>query len=144
MKLLLRYLFPTGMYAVRASVLLLVFRLFFGALLFSHGVQKLAGFASLGGGFPDPLHVGSALSLSLAIFGELVCSVCFMLGFLHRLCLLPMAFTMAVACFVVNGGSFAGGGELAFVYLGVFVILFFAGPGRFSLDRVLLDWLRRR
>jgi doxX subfamily len=46
---------------------------------------------------------------------------------------------MCVAFFVANGGSIAEG-ELAFVYLLVFVLLFFAGPGRFSVD----GWLAKK
>ena len=50
-----------------------------------------------------------------------------------------MIFTMCVAFFMAHGGSIAQG-ELAFVYLVVFVLLFFAGPGRFSVD----GWLAKK
>ena len=102
-------------------------------------LQKLEEFEQMSGGFPDPLGLGSALSLSLAIFGELVCSLALVVGVLSRLVLLPMIFTMCVAFFMAHGGSMAEG-ELAFVYLVVFVLLFFAGPGRFSVD----GWLAKK
>ena len=38
----------------------------------------------------DPLGIGSQLSLVLAIFGEMVCSMAFIFGFLYRLAMLPM------------------------------------------------------
>lgn len=102
-------------------------------------LAKLEGFEQMSAHFPDPLGVGSSLSLALAIFGELVCSLAVVFGVLSRLALLPMIFTMCVAFFVAHGGSIAEG-ELAFVYLVVFVLLFFAGPGRFSVD----GWLAKK
>ena len=99
-------------------------------------MQKLQGFESLSATFPDPLGIGSQLSLSMAIFGELVCSTAVIFGFLTRLAIIPMAFTMTVAFFITHGGSLAEG-ELAFAYLVVFVLLFFAGPGKYSIDGLL-------
>ncbi len=51
----------------------------------SHGVQKWANYDVMSGSFPDPLGIGSQLSLVLAICGELVCSLAFIFGFLYRL-----------------------------------------------------------
>ena len=114
-------------------------KIFVARLLASHGLQKLEGFEQMSGSFPDPLGLGSGLSLLLAIFGELVCSLALVVGVLSRLVLLPMIFTMCVAFFMAHGGSMAEG-ELAFVYLVVFVLLFFAGPGHFSVD----GWLAKK
>jgi putative oxidoreductase len=43
---------------------------------------------------------------------------------------------MATAFWLIHGARLKGdnNGELAFLYLGVFVALFIAGAGRFSLD----------
>ncbi len=48
----------------------------------NHGIQKWTNFQELSAVFPDPLGVGSPLSLGLAIFGELACSMAFIIGFL--------------------------------------------------------------
>lgn len=75
----------------------------FGVLLLSHGIAKVNDFAALSEVFPDPLGLGSRISLTLAIFGELFCSVGFIVGAFYRLALIPMIFTMCVALFVVHG-----------------------------------------
>ena len=49
----------------------------FGGLLFSHGIAKWSNFDTMSTMFPDPLGIGSSASLSLAIFGEVICSLGF-------------------------------------------------------------------
>ena len=139
MNKLLRFLLPDVQQSSKTATLLLVARVGFALLFAVHGCQKLQGFEQMAGQFPDPLGLGSSLSLSLAIFAELFCSLALMLGVLSRLALLPMIFTMCIAFFVTHGGSLAEG-ELAFVYLVAFILLFSAGPGRFSVD----GWLSKR
>jgi putative oxidoreductase len=129
-----KFLFPSVHDDKRLSVVLLVFRLVFGLLLASHGVQKLMAFSQMSGVFPDPLGLGSQLSLSLAIFGELFCSIAFIFGFLYRLSMIPMIFTMWVAFFIIHAGMPFQDKELAYVYLLVFLILYISGPGRYALD----------
>ncbi|MCI6550417.1 MAG: DoxX family protein [Prevotella sp.] len=133
---ILNWLLPAKDQNSKVATLLLAARVIFALLLASHGLQKLQGFESLSATFPDPLGIGSQLSLSMAIFGELVCSTAVIFGFLTRLAVIPMAFTMTVAFFITHGGSLAEG-ELAFAYLVVFVLLFFAGPGKYSIDGLL-------
>lgn len=79
--MLYRFLFPVRPEGAKTSLLLLAARVIFGVLLMSHGLQKWAGFAQMADVFPDPLGVGSRFSLMLAIFGELVCSFGFLIGF---------------------------------------------------------------
>lgn len=137
MNILYRFLFPEKPKSRYFSIFLLALRILFGILLLSHGIQKWAHFLSLSTTFPDPLGIGSVFSLSLAIFAELFCSIFFIAGFLYRLVLLPMIATMAIAFIFVHSGSVANGGELAFIYLAMFVLLYIAGPGRYSFDRVI-------
>ncbi len=133
---ILNYLFPCKKEEVKVSSLLLATRVIFGLLLASHGLQKLMNFSMMSSQFPDPLSIGSKLSLALAIFGELACSIAFIAGFLTRLAVIPMIFTMSVAFFTVHGGSIASG-ELAFAYLMVYLLMFFAGPGSYSIDGLI-------
>lgn len=118
------------------SWFLLALRLLFGGLLLMHGIMKIIDFYVLSVSFPDPLGIGSTYSLALAIFAEAACSCAFILGLLFRLSLLPMITTMAVAFWGVHGGSISGG-ELAFVFLVVFILLWISGPGLFSIDKLL-------
>lgn len=95
----------------------------------SHGIAKLQNFEALSATFPDPLGVGSRVSLVLAVFGEVVCAAGCVAGLLYRLALIPMVFTMCVAFFAVHGGDSFAARELALVYLVVFVLMYAAGPG---------------
>lgn len=97
--MLKRLLFPAKPDGTATSAMLLIARIVFGILLMNHGIQKWTNFQELSAVFPDPLGVGSPLSLGLAIFGELACSMAFIIGFLYRLAMIPMVFTMAVAFF---------------------------------------------
>lgn len=128
MNAILRFLFPAAPSGAGASWLLLAARIVFGTLLMTHGIAKWHDFDSLSASFPDPLGVGSPVSLSLAIFGEVVCSLGFITGTLYRLALLPMIFTMCIAFFSVHSGDPFAVREMAMLYLAAFVLLWFAGP----------------
>ncbi|MGI6814506.1 DoxX family protein [Bacteroides sp. KG156] len=130
-----QFLFPAKPNEKAVSAILLLARIVFGILLMVHGIQKWTSFQDLSAVFPDPLGVGSPLSLGLAIFGELACSAAFIAGFLYRLSMIPMIFTMAVAFFIIHGNDPFATKELAFVYLIVFVLMYIAGPGRYAADR---------
>ena len=120
------------------DVALLVLRLWLGlSLLVLHGWGKLTTFQQMADKFPDPLNVGHRTSLILALTGEVLCSILVVLGLFTRFAALGSAITMAVAFFLVHKASLkagAGSGELAYVYLCGFVVLFIAGAGQFSLD----------
>ena len=128
------FLFPTKPNTTKVSLFLLAVRIIFGILLMNHGIQKWSNFQEMSAVFPDPLGIGSPLSLGLAIFGELVCSMAFIIGFLYRLAMIPMIFTMIVAFFVIHANDVFAVKELAFIYLVVFVLMYIAGPGKFSID----------
>ena len=74
MSAVLNFLFPGEPRDSRSSWLLLAARVVFGLLLMSHGIAKLQNFEALSATFPDPLGVGSRVSLVLAVFGEVVCA----------------------------------------------------------------------
>ena len=57
-------------------------------------------------------------------------------GLLHRVVLIPMIIAMGVAFFDVHDAMMPEG-ELALIYLVIFIILFFTGPGRYSLDYLI-------
>ncbi len=90
---ILRFLFPDKPYTAGNSWLLLAARIIFGGLLMSHGIAKLQNFEALSATFPDPLGVGSRVSLVLAVFGEVVCAAGCVAELFYRLALIPMFFT---------------------------------------------------
>ena len=142
--MLKRFLFPVKPDGTFISVILLIVRVVFGVMLMNHGIDKWANYQELSAVFPDPLGIGSPLSLGLAIFGELACSMAFIIGFLYRLAMIPMIFTMCVAFFIVHADDPFAVKELAFVYLVVFVLMYIVGPGKFAEDRWISKSLFRK
>lgn len=134
-----KFMYPTPPAHIGASVLILAARIFFGLLLINHGITKWLAFENIAISFPDPLGVGSLISLILTIFAEVFCSMGFILGLLYRLCLIPMIFTMCIAAFVIHGNDPLTTKEPALMFLFIFIILFIAGPGYISVDSHLFQ-----
>lgn len=130
-----KFLFPHHPEDNAFSVFLLALRILFGMLLLLHGMEKWVNFSALSSTFPDPLGIGTPFSLCLVIFAEVICSLGFMFGLLYRLVLIPMIITVAIAFFVIHGAQAFHEKELAFIYLVVFIFMYIAGPGKFSVDR---------
>ena len=137
MKTIKTFLFKEPRLPMAYSVMLLAVRIIFGALFMSHGIAKWVAFNEATENFPNPLGMGSTLSFWLALFAEVACSFGFILGALFRICLIPMIFTMCVALFVIHASDPLVIKELALMYLTIFVLTFFSGPGRFSIDEIL-------
>ena len=137
------FFFPSVFPDASVSRLLLALRLFFGFLFLMHGIDKLANFEVLSYSFPDPLGMGSHLSLVLVILAEVFCALTFIGGFLFRISLLPMLFAMFVAFFYAHGGSIADG-ELAFIYLMIFIMMYISGPGQYSIDAKIYEYLHAK
>lgn len=119
------------------SFVILMARIIFGFMFLSHGIAKLHIYGDMPSTFPDPIGLGSTLSLWLVLFAEIICSIGFILGALFRLCLIPMIFTMCIAVFVIHAGDPLDIKELSLMYLAIFALLFITGPGRFSIDGIL-------
>ncbi|MCS7470867.1 DoxX family protein [Stieleria sp. ICT_E10.1] len=116
---------------------LLALRVGIGCFMLVHGLAKLNGFSTMADSFPDPIGMGSRLSLVMAIGAEVGCSLLLIVGFASRLASLPLAFTMIVALFVVHAADPWKIKELAAVYLLVYISLALTGPGLFSVDHAL-------
>ncbi|MBR5834270.1 MAG: DoxX family protein [Bacteroidales bacterium] len=131
-----RFLFPDHFRGKMASFLILVLRLFLGVMILIHGVDKLTNFNELSETFPDIMGLGSYTSLMIAVFAEFCCSLFLLCGLLVRVTVIPLILTMAVAFFDVHDADFPGG-ELSFIYLALLIILYFTGPGRYSVDYLI-------
>lgn len=114
-----------------ALFLLRLFPSLFMALL--HGLAKFNKMDILITRFPDPIGLGSAVSLYLVIFAELGCSILLMLGLYTRLATIPLMITMSVAAFIVHINDPISKIELPVIYLTIYVVLFIMGPGKYAL-----------
>lgn len=137
------FLFPKPIESTGYSIFLLAMRIFFGLMLMVHGINKFIHYADLCFTFPDPIGFGSEIGLQLAIFAELICSVGFILGAFYRLCMIPMLATMAVAFLFIHRGNIAEG-EMAFIYFYTFLLMYIAGPGKFSIDTLLYNHFKKK
>ena len=140
--MLYNFLFPQSFKGNGVSLLILALRMFFGILFFTHGLDKLANFNELLPNFPDVLGFGSYMSLMVSIFCEFCCSLFLIAGLLVRLTVIPMMIAMAVAFFDVHDGMFPEG-ELALIYLIMFIVLYITGPGKFSIDFLIDKKIQR-
>ena len=116
---------------------LAVLRIVTGLLFLQHGMMKMFGFP-----IPMPGDGGSMPPLiMLATWMELIGGPLIVLGLLTR----PVAFLlsgeMAVAYFMAHAPQsfwpIANQGETAVLFSFIFLYLFFAGPGAWSVDRRL-------
>lgn len=127
------FIFPPYCRRKSASILILCLRIFFGILFFTHGVDKMINFNELSYTYPSVFGFGSYMTLMLAIFCEFCCSLFLIAGLIVRIIVVPMIISMAVAFFDIHDAMFPEG-ELALIYLIMFIVLFITGPGRYSLD----------
>lgn len=130
------FLFPQHFRGKGVSAFILILRLFFGVMFFIHGLGKMMNFSELSLTYPSVFGLGSYMTLMLAVFTEFCCSLFLIAGLLFRIMVLPMIVAMAVAFFDIHDG-FLPEGELALIYMAVFIILYFVGPGRFSFDYLI-------
>ena len=107
-------------------------------MLFVHGLPKLQNFSSIAGQFPDPLGLGSSLSLTLVVFAEFFCALLILLGIGTRLAAIPVITTMAVAFFIFHSADPFAAKELAFVFLLGFTGIFLTGTGQYPVVKNVL------
>ena len=134
--MLYNFIFPQYCREKLVSFLILAVRLFFGVLFFVHGLDKLMNFSVLSETYPSFFGLGSYMTLMLAVFSEFCCSLFLIAGLLERIMVLPMIVAMGVAFFDVHDAMMPEG-ELSLIYMVMFIILFFTGPGRYSLDYLI-------
>ena len=101
------------------------------------GITMLTPFSELSATFPDPIGLGSTLSLILIIGAEVGCSLFVIVGAFTRLATIPLVFSMLVVIFVVHANDPFQMRELPFLYLGIYILLFFTGAGKISLDSII-------
>lgn len=122
----------------------LFLRLFVGVMFMQFGIRHLINFSTLRYTFPEVLGLGSEVSLIIMICIELICSLFIMAGFLTRLSVLPPIVAMIIAEYHILHdllpNTFAYSisstqpGYLPLMFIGIFLFILIAGPGKISLD----------
>lgn len=134
----MRKLFTTDTKYLNNDLALLVARFAFGVLMLSHGIPKMQMlFSGDPIQFPAVFGMSAELSLTLAVFAEVFCSLLILIGFGTRLAAVPLIITMLVAVFSIHAADVFAKKELAVLYLAGYVVLFVAGSGKYSIDRIL-------
>lgn len=122
----------------------LFMRLFVGIMFMQFGIRHLITFSTLKYTFPSVLGLGNETSLIIMICIELICSLFIMVGFLTRLSVLPPVISMIIAEYHILHDllpdtfpysiSSTQPGYLPLMFIGIFLFLLIAGPGKISLD----------
>ena len=116
----------------------LIARLGIAGLMLTHGIPKMLQlFSGEPVQFPGLLGMSPSLSLALAVFAEVFCSVLIAIGFRTRLAVIPLAVTMLVALLFIHAADPFAKQEPALHYLLVYVVLFITGSGKYSVDHLL-------
>jgi len=130
-----------GNYGRGTDIGLLIARVSAGSMmLFAHGWGKLANYSERVSSWADPIGLGSEVSLTLAVFAEVFCSLAVIIGLGTRVAAIPLLTTMLVAALVVHTNDPFAKQELPLLFATIFVLLILAGPGRISVD----NWLARK
>ena len=115
--------------------LLLLRIVFCGAMIYGHGLGKLNKLIAGNFKFSDPIGIGEAPTLFLAVFSEFIAPIFILIGFKTKFFSFFPAATMFVAAFVVHLGDPFSRIEKAILFLAVFVFFMISGPGKYSIDK---------
>ncbi len=116
-------------------------RIIIGIMLIRHGIEvfELSKMNEYGKRlndlqFPAPLfmaYIGKSM--------EFIGGICILFGFLTRLIIIPLAITFLIISFGMGHGKILMEDQHPFLFVILFLVIFFTGPGKFSLDYVLFD-----
>lgn len=124
----------------QVSVVLLLIRIGVAGMMLVHGFPKMQMlFSGDASQFPGVMGLSPMISLALAVFAEVLCSVFILFGFATRLASIPLIITMLVAVFYIHASDPFSSQELGLHYLMSYIVLLILGSGKYSLDAVLLQ-----
>jgi len=132
----MKKIFTLRFIPVNIDAALLLLRVWLGIGVFlRHGIEKITGFSKMAEHFPDPIGIGPSASLSFALVSDAICSILVIIGLATRLSASIIIINLLVAFgFLFKFAIDKPHSELAFVYLGGFVSILLAGPGKYSVE----------
>lgn len=134
---MMKKLFTTKYSAGAFNAALLFLRVGVGALMMTHGYDKLIKFSEYKGDFMNFLGIGSTTSLALVVFSEFFCSILLILGLFTRLATIPLLITMGVVIYKVGKMDIFESAEMATLFFISYVVILLVGPGRISVDGMI-------
>lgn len=134
----MKQLFSVNSNSNLTDIALLVARVSVAVLMLLHGLPKLGMlFSGEPVQFPGVMGMSSEVSLFMAVFAEVLCSVLLLVGFGTRLATIPLIVTMLVAVLMIHAKDPFGAKELGVHYLATYIMLLVAGSGKYSFDYLL-------
>tara|TARA_R100001082_G_scaffold22684_2_gene11017 strand:- start:2897 stop:3334 length:438 start_codon:yes stop_codon:yes gene_type:complete len=120
---------------------LLIIRVLTGIFLIHHGYEKLADIENFADAFVKPLHLPFPILLSyIAALSEIFGSWFLITGLMTRVGALAICGTVSVAIYhaIVTSGFNIYLLELLVLYFAAAIVVLSCGPGRLSLDAVII------
>jgi putative oxidoreductase len=140
-----QYLYPSGFPGVPASLALLALRVFLGLAFVQHGLGKWHDIP----GFAEEFSIPAWMAMSAAA-SQILAAIILIPGFASPLAAVTIGGNMVVAVvkLIGRGESFVNphghSWEAAGFYAVLGTSLYLLGPGRFSMDSIVMEkWLRR-
>jgi putative oxidoreductase len=118
-----------------------IIRILVGLMISYHGLEVFdqAKMADYGKWMTD-LKLPAPLFMAYLGKGvEFFCGVLFTIGLFTRLACIPLILTMAFIPFVLGHGKVFTDDQHPFLFVVIFLIYFFTGPGRWSLDYAVFN-----
>ncbi|MFI8479247.1 DoxX family protein [Pseudomonas sp. NPDC078700] len=109
-------------------------------LLKVHGLPKLLHFSQQVQVIEDPFGLGGAMTVSLAVFAEVLCPLLIIFGVFTRLACLPVIVLLLVSLLLVHPQWSLEEGQFAWLLLILFTALTIAGGGRIAAGRSVFAW----
>lgn len=115
--------------------LLLIRIVFAGSMLYGHGLSKFYRLIEGNLSFANPIGIGEAPTLVLAVFSEFLAPIFILVGYKTKIFSFFPAATMFVAAFIVHLSDPFARKEKAILFLIGFIVIMMMGPGKYSIDR---------
>tara|TARA_B100000927_G_C16128135_1_gene334088 strand:+ start:137 stop:508 length:372 start_codon:yes stop_codon:yes gene_type:complete len=115
--------------------LLLIRIVFAGSMIYGHGLSKFYRLIEGNLSFANPIGIGEAPTLVLAVFSEFLAPLFILIGYKTKIFSFFPAATMFVAAFIVHLSDPFARKEKAILFLIGFIVIMMMGPGKYSIDR---------
>lgn len=114
---------------------LLLFRVGVSGAMLTHGYGKFLKVLAGDFSFGDPIGIGPTASLILCTLAEFIAPLLLIVGWKTRWFALLASINMLVAFIIAHDGDAFAKKEKAFLYLIAFILIYFAGAGKYSVDK---------